>query len=512
MKKIYVKEWMLFQPYERQDEVDTYYVNVANHIAGCLKDFVGGRYPEHSVHGIAIYLTLWFQDVISQTGIWQAFSEECRKRYGCLVPFMTPEKEKDYYPGEVNPEDLQFLLWHYLQCMEKQAGGVLNPENPAFEELANQIYDYLSEEFQVAPENERLHAMLYGEAFGENDYMRYRSVLEWFHFCSYVGFENRGEYQRVVDTVARMGQNVNPHILSYDVKQNILFEGRKNLLSLTSVEWLALVGKSHPETALWAEVKALPQEMYLYEGEDEKFLFVKDLSKKEGEQLSIRKDSLNMDSLKARKEGVTILSCRLVQYGGAWWQDGMLVVSDLQEKVKEEIEQRIAAREGIKKTFDEFMKASGGKQFVFCKSEEEVQDFLSQKLGYKEKEGIELPKMDATHGLVLMVSPHTGIHVQMQLCECISSPDNTFYDAEAAKKQAAMFILNPNVIPYDLSCALQDADTLPDACLNSALGEEHGRETMKRNARFFTDYFFENVERRIVDYSIIPPPNTVLPR
>ena len=91
MKKIYVKEWMLFQPYERQDEVDTYYVNVANHIAGCLKDFVGGRYPEHSVHGIAIYLTLWFQDVISQTGIWQAFSEECRKRYGCLVPFMTPE-------------------------------------------------------------------------------------------------------------------------------------------------------------------------------------------------------------------------------------------------------------------------------------------------------------------------------------------------------------------------------------------------------------------------------------
>ena len=45
MKKIYVKEWMLFQPYERQDEVDTYYVNIANHIAGCLKDFVGGRYP-----------------------------------------------------------------------------------------------------------------------------------------------------------------------------------------------------------------------------------------------------------------------------------------------------------------------------------------------------------------------------------------------------------------------------------------------------------------------------------
>lgn len=120
--------------------------------------------------------------------------------------------------------------------------------------------------------------------------------------------------------------------------------------------------------------------------------------------------------------------------------------------------------------------------------------------------------MDATHGLVLMVSPHTGIHVQMQLCECISSPDNTFYDAEAAKKQAAMFILNPNVIPYDLSCALQDADMLPDACLNSALGEEHGRETMKRTRVSLQIISLKNAERRIVDYSIIPPPNTIFPR
>ena len=37
---------------------------------------------------------------------------------------------------------------------------------------------------------------------------------------------------------------------------------------------------------------------------------------------------------------------------------------------------------------------------------------------------------------------------------------------------------------------------LPDACLNSALGEEHGRETMKRNARFFTDYFFEKCREK----------------
>ena len=341
MKKIYVQEWMSFQPYGRQDEIDTYYVNVANRLADFLKTAVGERYSEHSLHGIAIYLTLWFLDLITQTGIWEAFISECRKRYGQLVPFMTSEEEKEYYLGEVNPEDLRFLLWHYFQSLEKQAGGVLNPENPVFEELAHQLYDYLSEEYEVAPENTRLHDMLYGEPFGENDYMRYRSILEWFHFCSYVGFENRSEYHHVVEAAVRMG-DVNPSLLSYDVKQNILFEGRKNLLSLTSVEWMALIGKIHPEAAQWAEVKVAPQGMYLYEGEDETSLFVKDLSGEEEVQLSVRKDSVDMDSLKGRKEGMTVLQSRWVQYGGTWWQDGTLVVSDYEEKMKEELARQAA--------------------------------------------------------------------------------------------------------------------------------------------------------------------------
>ena len=489
MKKLYVLEWMSFQPYGRQDEIDTYYVKVANRLADFLKTALGERYSEHSLHGIAIYLTLWFQDLTTQTGVWEAFTGECRKRYGHPVPFMTSEEEEEYYPGEVNPEDMRFLLWHYFQSLEKQAGGVLNPENPVFEDLAYQLYDYLSDEYEVAPENTRLHDMLYGEPFGENDYMRYRSLLEWFHFCSYVGFENRSEYQHAVEAAVRMG-NANPSLLSYDVKQNILFEGRKNLLSLTSVEWLALVGKTHPEAAQWAEVKVVPQGMYLYEGEDETSLFVKDLSGEEEVQLSIRKDSVNMDSLKGRKEGMTVLQSRWVQYGGTWWQDGTLVVSDYEEKMKEELARQAAKREDIRQTYDAFMKASSGKQFVFCQSEEEVRDFLFQKMEYKEKEGIQMPKMDAQHGLVLMVSSHTGIHIQMRLCECISSPENKFYDSKEAQKKAILFLLNPEVIPYDLSCALQDAGMLPDAGLNSLQGEKQGRELVKKHARFLTDYFF----------------------
>lgn len=47
--------------------------------------------------------------------------------------------------------------------------------------------------------------------------------------------------------------------------------------------------------------------------------------------------------------------------------------------------------------------------------------------------------------------------------------------------------------PYERQ---DEVDMLPDACMNSVLGEEHGRETMKRNARFFTDYFFEKCREK----------------
>ena len=70
----------------------------------------------------------------------------------------------------------------------------------------------------------------------------------------------------------------------YATRTSLTFKGRRNLLSLTSPEWLALIGKAHPEHQLWGKVKARENSCYLLEKEDDEFLYVKDLcSEDEGE-------------------------------------------------------------------------------------------------------------------------------------------------------------------------------------------------------------------------------------
>ena len=90
---------------------------------------------------------------------------------------------------------------------------------------------------------------------------------------------------------------------------------------------------------------------------------------------------------------------------------------------------------------------------------------------------------------MLMANPHTGLDIQFKLCECIKSPDNPNYNKEEAEKNAIMFIVNPDIIPYQLSCILQDEGMLPDAYLNSLQRKEYGQEFIRKNAHFLTDYF-----------------------
>ena len=110
-------------------------------------------------------------------------------------------------------------------------------------------------------------------------------------------------------------------------------------------------------------------------------------------------------------------------------------------------------------------------------------------MGYRLKENLEIPRINTENGAILMANPHTGLHIQFKLCECIKSPDNPYYNKEKAEKNAIMFIVNPDVIPYQLSCTLQHEGMLPDAYLNSLQGKEYGKEFMHKNAHFLTDYF-----------------------
>ena len=492
MKKIYPKKWLELHPYKQTNSVDQYYVGIANEIHKRLysSTIADAFEEEENIRYTSLCLAAWFEDVISQTGIWQAFTAECRKRYGAYLPFY-PIKG-DYFPDEINLEDIRFLLWHHIQYLCRGISAI-NPENPGIEQTAQEIYGLLAEEYETAPENERMQEFLYHSAMGEEDFFHYREILDWFHYQCYFNIENvaqcRDEAERLLDD-----EKITPEMaetLIYATRTSLTFKGRRNLLSLTSPEWLALIGKAHPEHQLWGKVKARENSCYLLEKEDDEFLYVKDLCSEDEGEFKITKKSLNLSAIRSREAGKSTLICELIYFGNAWWQCGMLLENKYDQKMAEYVDDLTKQKEKTneKATFHDFIKASGGKSFVFCQSQEEISDFLLNKMGYGLKEDLDIPRIHTETGAMLMANPHTGLHIQFKLCECIKSPDNPNYNKEEAEKNAIMFIVNPDIIPYQLSCILQDEGMLPDAYLNSLQGKEYGQEFIRKNAHFLTDYF-----------------------
>ena len=492
MKKIYPKKWLELHPYKQTNSVDQYYVGIANEIHKRLysSTIADAFEEEENIRYTSLCLAAWFEDVISQTGIWQAFTAECRKRYGAYLPFY-PIKG-DYFPDEINLEDIRFLLWHHIQYLCRGISAI-NPENPGIEQTAQEIYGLLAEEYETAPENERMQEFLYHSAMGEEDFFHYREILDWFHYQCYFNIENvaqcRDEAERLLDD-----EKITPEMaetLIYATRTSLTFKGRRNLLSLTSPEWLALIGKAHPEHQLWGKVKARENSCYLLEKEDDEFLYVKDLCSEDEGEFKITKKSLNLSAIRSREAGKSTLICELIYFGNAWWQCGMLLENKYDQKMAEYVDDLTKQKEKTneKATFHDFIKASGGKSFVFCQSQEEISDFLLNKMDYNLKEGLDIPRINTENGAMLMANPHTGLHIQFKLCECIKSPDNPNYNKEEAEKNAIMFIVNPDIIPYQLSCILQDEGMLPDAYLNSLQRKEYGQEFIRKNAHFLTDYF-----------------------
>ena len=492
MKKIYPQKWLELHPYKQTNSVDQYYVGIANEIHKRLysSTIADAFEEEENIRYTSLCLAAWFEDVISQTGIWQAFTAECRKRYGAYLPFY-PIKG-DYFPDEINLEDIRFLLWHHIQYLCRGISAI-NPENPGIEQTAQEIYGLLAEEYETAPENERMQEFLYHSAMGEEDFFRYREILDWFHYQCYFNIENvaqcRDEAERLLDD-----EKITPEMaetLIYATRTSLTFKGRRNLLSLTSPEWLALIGKAHPEHQLWGKVKARENSCYLLEKEDDEFLYVKDLCSEDEGEFKITKKSLNLSAIRSREAGKSTLICELIYFGNAWWQCGMLLENKYDQKMAEYVDDLTKQKEKTneKATFHDFIKASGGKSFVFCQSQEEISDFLLNKMEYGLKEDLDIPRIHTETGAMLMANPHTGLHIQFKLCECIKSPDNPNYNKEEAEKNAIMFIVNPDIIPYQLSCILQDEGMLPDAYLNSLQRKEYGQEFIRKNAHFLTDYF-----------------------
>ena len=497
-------------PYEKPDEVDQYYTLLANKIYHALDEacFTHGFKDVADAKQAALAIAGYFEDILSGTCIWKAFTAECKRRYGCYIPFYENETQylqnainddmPEYDPEEINFADIKFLLWHHYQQSSYVQEAV--PFLFGTMELAAKLaYQVLDAEYETAPENERLHDFVCNLPTGKDDFYKYRDALAWFHYGCYFNINNRKRLQLELENLARSPQGFN-EIIAYSIQIEHTMNNHNNLLALTSAEWLAKVSEHHAAHQLWTDIDYVGTRAFKIEKEEEQYVYLKDLYADDAEEqeadaaeaslYKVRKDSTAIEDFTPFTSGERIIITNLFKFGGEWWQTGALLDPPYKEN-KEKIETE-RARVNHKQPLADYARLKdnecGGK-FVFLKDNKELKEFFSS-IGIDLSSRFRFPQ-NYEEGIIVCGSPYTGINITYGMAHCIALAENPYYNTERAEQDAYNIICGiGHPFPYEVVCKLIDAHLLPDAnAFSSKYVKEEGLKITQDNIQFLADYY-----------------------
>ncbi len=501
--KIFARDLQRYRPYAKMDEFDIYYARVASRCLEVMEYSDALDMDEDDSKSVAIMMALYLEDVVSGLGIWQTFTEEMKARYGYFLPFYAID-ESDYVHEEINIADVCFMLWRRLQLRATDKNIIINPLDTGIAFVAESIMTVLDVAYEEAPENVRLLKFMQGITFDADDFLATRDILRWMHYGCYLFAENLEELNDFVEQRLRHDRVVTEERKrqeTYMIDCVLIFASNTQLLSLTTPEWAEKMLSRHTDTSLLRTIKAHGIQTYRYvETTESDYVFEEVDDEKKPcpvTKMSIELDEIEQiakelkDSAGEGKDGNLYISANLVEYGGKYWVNGAIHDTDSINAAEQLRVRRMwkANHKAKEEAYQKVLEKNNGDWIRFFKTIDEVNQFLTETLGYGMKDDDEQPPFNDSEGLCVFCTPQDGITVMQKCCYCVAHPNNPFYDKERAKENALIAIVNRQILPYSVSVRLQEEGLLPDAYLKSFLGDEYGRELVRKNARFLTDYF-----------------------
>lgn len=145
-----MQQFLMWQPAAPQEtSTDKFYLGIANRLAlEARRQRLFPSYPEKVVERAAMAMTGYYQDVISDAGIWRTFITWCRNNYGYTVPFY--DDGADYLDFELNKADVRFITWYALS-MNYEGRRVCNPLDEEIVGGADKWWEILEEAYEEAP-------------------------------------------------------------------------------------------------------------------------------------------------------------------------------------------------------------------------------------------------------------------------------------------------------------------------------------------------------------------------
>jgi len=515
--KIYLQDWLAFHPYSHPKQCDYYYLKLCNEILGTLEEHpvlqLHFNLSDVELRNLACFISGYFEDVISGPGLWKSFITQVMELYGTYLPFFEPDPE-EYFPDEINLEDIHFLFWYYISMVRYDEANV-GPHLFEVTTLSEDIFEILEREYEEAPENERLKEV-YAPPPGKDDFDALIDTIRWIMLDSWLlhfggieldemlGYELAEEGEEPLTDDAR-------EVYESDMADTYIMFSYTPLMARQGKDWLAyLLGKEH---RLFDSLRGMGEKksgFYLYLGQEGDVRLFRHIASETVLRV-VDFESMPGNSI----AGESMYYGGFVKWRGKWYLLGSLIIlesgyaSTAAEKEHLDVRARHLFRDRqavlggkLEKMHQIFLKYNSGKALVFVESLKKAGEFIREFLLFY-NESLDLPESvkeeenelvmeleldrgpftdtnsdsgESIPGMVFF-NPDSGFETAFGYNELIPDPDNLWYiesDSGAGRLLYSQYI-SGRWMHY-----LAEHYELPGLSLPG----EGGEETMEKNFDF----------------------------
>jgi hypothetical protein len=481
-KRIYIKDWLELKPYEKQSVTDTYYLKICNDVKKVIttnnQSFVLQRYIDsENINLLSCFLTSYFEDLISETNIWNSFVNLHQRLYGKQLPFY---KLDEYYEAEINPQDISFLIWYFLNTVQEEE--YISPFYDFITETAEKIFDVFDYAWDFAPVNQFLKTF-YQIDENENDFYIARNLIDTLLFKTYLFYPDTllklKEQEIEIIEKCKIEDDLNIIMFLNENRDGTLHNAYTRLLSLKGKEWVSeILGENHLLKKDFLTISEKIQGFFMYKGQDDNDIFIEHIAS--SKKFILTKKSFEHSH--TLKELDTILYIGIAQWKNEWWFSGAFFQqpfnSDLILDEKNSLQSRmdVGFLDHNKKKTDEILKNqlsafkdfNNGSQIVFLPSariEEFYKgyiEFFTSTLNLSEKEIKEAKQRARNDGFfgsneaqmnfskvsengLIFFNPNSGIEIALAINSAFPMSSNPYFNEEDSEEHLMLLMMNEDL-------------------------------------------------------------------
>jgi len=506
-KRIYIKDWLELKPYEKQTVTDSYYLKICNDVKKVItrnkQSFVLQMYlNKKDIDILSCFLTSYFEDVISETNIWNSFVKTHKRLYKKQLPFYILDK---YYEEEINPQDISFLIWYFLNTMQEEK--FIAPFNDFIVETAEKVMEVFDKAWDYAPENEYLKSF-YQIDENEEDFYVARNLIDTVLFKTYLFYPDtllkfREQELEIIED-SRDDENI--MMFLNENRDSTLHKIHTRLLSLKGKEWASeILGNNHRLSKDCLSISPRIRGFFLYKGQDGNNIFIEHIAS--GKKFDLTKKSF--DHSDTLKEVDTILFMGIAQWKDEWWFSGVFFQQpfnpDLILDEKNSLESRMAVNfldhqkketnEMLKMQLSAFIDYNNGSQIAFLPSEK-IEEFYkgyieffndTLKLSDKEiRDAKQRVKNDGFFGTndehkdysevsetgLAFFNPNSGGEIALAVNSAFSLSINPYFEEKVSEEHLMRLLMNESLSTELVMYCINNCKTkLP--FFNNGVGEKY---------------------------------------